>query len=146
MAVGPSVLLLTYVEDERELYGDALREAGFDVTLCSDPLCVLDEIIKKQPVALVTRILQPGFDIDGVELTRRIRQDNRTKHIRVVVVTSLVEPRFRRAAIEAGCDAFLPLPVLPDDVVGTVRRLIAPQPAPEEPPPAERRRSQRPIV
>jgi CheY-like chemotaxis protein len=146
MAARPSVLLLTYVEDERELYGDALRQAGFDVTVCSDPLSALDEAVSKQPVALVTRILQPGFDMDGIELTRRIKQDDATKHIHVVIVTSQIEPRFRQAAKEAGCEAFLPLPVLPDEVVGTVRRLIAPQPSAGDPPPAERRRSQRHIV
>lgn len=119
------VLLVNYVADERAMYGDALRAAGFAVQTCEDPIRALDDAIAHQPQVVITRIVQPGFAIDGIELARRIKQHERTRDAAVIITTARIEPSYRSAAAAAGCDAYLLLPYLPDALVTEVRRVLA---------------------
>jgi CheY-like chemotaxis protein len=121
-ASGRSAFLLSYVEDEREMYGAALWAAGFLVTVFLDPLLALEQALSSHPDVLVARVLQPGQAIDGIELTRRLRSDRRTERLGVVLITSHIEPAYRDAALGAGCDEFLLLPALPSDVVAASHR------------------------
>jgi len=45
--------------------------------------------------------------LDGLELTRRIRADQRLRSVPVILVTSLDSPEDRAAGLEAGADAYL---------------------------------------
>ena len=119
-----SVLLVTYNDDERQLYGDALEQAGFSVTRLSDPHETLRLATSQAPAAIVTRILQPGYAMDGIELTRAIRGNESTASVPVIIITSLLQPEHRVAAVAAGCDEYLLLPVLPDELVAVVKRVV----------------------
>ena len=120
----PLAFLVSYVEDEREMYGEAMKLAGFEVRTFADPSQALTAAIADQPGIVVTRILQPGFDLDGLELTRRIRRHPRTQGAAVVAITSLIANVHRAAAAEAGCDTLLALPCLPDELVTQIRQTL----------------------
>ncbi len=51
---------------------------------------------------------------------RRLRGDPRTRHLLVLVVTGRVFPEDRAAAEQAGADAFLAKPCLPDVLLKAV--------------------------
>lgn len=122
---GPLTFLVSYVPDEREMYGEALKIAGFDVRTFADPFNALDAAVSTQPGVVVTRILQPGFAVDGLELARRIRRHPRTHGAAVLVITSLNANTHRAAAVEAGCDRLLMLPCVPDELVHQIRQTVA---------------------
>ena len=103
--------LLTYNADERELYGDASS------TPC-EPLKAV-----KSPAALITRILQPGPGIDGIDLTHLIKSSPATASIAIIITTSFPQAEYREAARAAGCDEYLLLPVLPDELVAVMNRV-----------------------
>jgi CheY-like chemotaxis protein len=105
------------------MYGEALKAAGFDVWTFADPFKALDSTIAAQPGTVVTRILQPGFHIDGLELTRQIRQHPRTREAAVLAITSR-NANVHRAAVEAGCDCILMLPCLPDELIRQIRQAV----------------------
>ena len=119
-----TVLLVTYNDDERQLYGDALEHAGFSVSRLSDPHEALRLATSQPPAAIVTRILQPSYSMDGIELTRAIKGHASTASVPVIIITSLLQPEHRVAAIAAGCDDYLLLPVLPDELVAAVKRVV----------------------
>jgi CheY-like chemotaxis protein len=118
-----NVILLTYNADEREMYGDALDHAGFRVFRVSDPSEALRLANEEAPAVLITRILQPGYAMDGIELTRKVKSSPTTASIPVVITTSLLPSEHREPAYAAGCDEYLLLPVLPDELVSVVSRL-----------------------
>ena len=120
----PLTILLTYHDDERQLYGDALERAGFSVTRLSDPHEALRVAAAQRPAALITRILQPGYSMNGIDLTRAIKSNASTASIRVIIITSLMQPEHRHAATAAGCDEYLLLPVVPDELVSAVNQQI----------------------
>lgn len=119
------IVVLDYVDDERAMYAEALRAAGFIVETFDDPIRALERVNAVVPGAVVTRIMQPGSTIDGLEFARRLKADDRTQAVPLIVVTSRIEPEFRSRGSEAGCDAYLLLPCLPDRLIAVVERLLS---------------------
>ncbi len=73
---------------------------------------------------IVTGLLLPG-DMDGIEFIARLKRDERTKRIPVIVLTACAWKSDRERARQAGCDLFLAKPCLPDDMARHVKRLLA---------------------
>jgi CheY-like chemotaxis protein len=73
---------------------------------------------------IVTGLLLLG-DIDGIEFIARLKRDERTKRIPLIVVTACAWQSDRHRAEEAGCDIFLAKPCLPDHLLREVRLLLA---------------------
>lgn len=119
----PSVLLVEDDRDGRRMYAEWLTHAGFTVDEAHNGLQALERAFEAVPDVVVTDLNIPG--IDGFELTRRLKQDPRTRDVPVLAVTGYAafaaDPgRARRA----GCDAVLPKPCTPDDLEAAVRVLM----------------------
>ena len=71
---------------------------------------------------MITAIRMPA-SFDGVELVRRLREDERTKEKPVIVRTACAFDPDQSRAFSAGCDVFLPKPCLPESLVGETERL-----------------------
>lgn len=123
-ASGPSVLL---VEDDgagRRLYAEWLTGAGFSVREAHNGLQALEHALESIPDVVVTDLNIPG--IDGFELTRRLKQDPRTRAVPVVAVTGYAAFQADPArAIRAGCAAVLEKPCSPDDLEAAIRTLLS---------------------
>jgi len=119
----PLVLL---VEDDREgrlMYAEWLQHAGFRVEQAHNGLQALERAFDLLPAAIVTDLNIPG--IDGYELTRRLKADERTMRIPVIAVTGYAPfTQDPSRADRAGCDAIIPKPCLPDDLESTIRSLL----------------------
>ena len=122
-ASGPSVLLVEDDTEGRRLYAEWLTQAGFDVTQAHNGLQALERAFESVPDIVVTDLNIPG--IDGFELTRRLKQDPRTRTVPVVAVTGYAAFQADPGrAIRAGCDAVLEKPCSPEDLEAAIRTLI----------------------
>ncbi len=105
------------------MYAEWLTGAGFHVQQAHNGLQALDRALAFLPDIVVTDLNIPG--IDGFELTRRLKQDQRTCEIPVLAVTGYAafasDPG---RAFRAGCDAVLPKPCSPEELEIAIRRLI----------------------
>ena len=119
----PRILLVEDDEDGRRLYALWLTQAGFSVTQAHNGLQALEGAFESVPDLVVTDLNIPG--IDGFELTRRLKQDPRTRQVPVVAVTGYAAFQADPGrAIRAGCDAVLEKPCSPDDLESAIRTLI----------------------
>ena len=122
-SISPVVLLLVQVDvDSREMYAEFLRYHGFltiPVKTASDALTVAPHAD-----VIVTETLLPGR-IDGIEFIARLKRDERTRTIPVIALTVCAWETERERAEEAGCEAFLAKPCLPDALLREVRRVLA---------------------
>jgi two-component system, cell cycle response regulator DivK len=106
-----TVLLVESSQDDRAMYAEYLRLAGFAVVETDDTAAAIPLAVHADVV--VTGVRVPG-PYDGVELIRRMRADRRTREKSVIVLSaSVLQPDHHRAW-SAGCDAFLLKPCLPD--------------------------------
>ena len=120
---GPSVLLVEDDSAGRRMYADWLTQAGFSVNQAHNGLQALERAFDSVPDIVVTDLNIPG--IDGFELTRRLKQDPRTRTIPIVAVTGYAAFQADPGrAIRAGCDAVLEKPCSPDDLETAIRTLI----------------------
>jgi len=63
-------------------------------------------------------------EIDGWEATRRLKGDERTRHIPIIALTAHALATDRSKAQEVGCDGYLAKPCEPRRVVAEVERFI----------------------
>ena len=62
--------------------------------------------------------------MDGWEATRRLKADERTAHIPIVALTGHALAGISEGAQQAGCDAFVTKPCLPDALVAEIQRML----------------------
>jgi signal transduction histidine kinase len=78
--------------------------------------------VEHLPSLIITDMMMP--EIDGMELTRRLRTDARTRHIPIVMLTARSDVEDRIAGLEAGVNAYLAKPFSTKELVSTVRSLV----------------------
>ena len=119
----PSVLIVEDDRDGRLLLVEWLEQAGFRVEQAHNGLQAFERAVQDAPDVIVTDLNIPG--IDGFELTRRLKQDPRTRDVPVLAVTGYAafaaDPS---RAHRAGCDAVLEKPCPPGDLEAAIRRLM----------------------
>lgn len=120
--VAPLVLLADDHEDARDLYSDALADAGFRVAHAVDGDHALLKIITLMPDVVVMDLAMPV--LDGWEATRHMKTHPKTSHIGVVVLTGQATPEALERAANAGADVVLTKPCTPDALLVVLRRLL----------------------
>jgi signal transduction histidine kinase len=99
----------------------ALRR-HFRVFTAADGLRGLDLVIQQRPNLVVTDLMMPG--IDGLELTRRLKEDGRTRHIPIVMLTARGELEDRVKGLETGVNVYLRKPFSPKELITCARQLV----------------------
>jgi len=117
------VLLVSESSDEREMYAASLQRSGFCTLQAANAADGYRLASELDPSAIVTDVRLDGGE-DGLDLTRRLKQDERTRRVPVVVLTGYVFPHDRDVAARAGCDRFVPKPCLPDSLSKVVSDLV----------------------
>lgn len=104
------------------MYAESLGACGFSVAEAETGDEAVAKAFELLPDAIVMDLSLPGMD--GWTATRTLKMDARTRSIPVVALTGHARTDAPAAAREAGCDAFLIKPCLPEDMVATVRRVL----------------------
>lgn len=116
------MLVVDDFQDAREMYAECLDQSGFRVAQAESGDEAVAKALALQPALIVMDLALPGMD--GWTATRTIKTDARTSRIPVVALTGHARSDASSAAHEAGCDAFLTKPCLPDEMVQIVRRML----------------------
>ena len=111
--------------DSRDIYAEYLRLSGWEVEDVTDGEEALAVAATFGPHVIVMDVGMPA--LDGLETTRRLKRDARTRHVPVVCVTSYTHRE--HDALRAGCAAFVPKPCEPAALLALIERMVA-QPAP----------------
>lgn len=118
----PLVLVVDDYQDAREMYAEYLSVSGFRVAEARTGGEAVQKAFALCPDLILMDLSLPGMD--GSEATRRLKADERTKQIPIVVLTGHAFADASGEAHRAGCDAFVTKPCLPDDIVVEVRRML----------------------
>jgi two-component system cell cycle response regulator DivK len=105
----PKILLVEDNEMNRDMLSRRLQRRGHSVVIANDGEEGLSLASKEMPDIILMDISLPMMD--GCEVTRRLKADERTRHIPVIALTAHALVTDRVKAINAGCDDYDTKPV-----------------------------------
>ena len=121
------ILLVEDNEMNRDMLSRRLARHGYEVTIAVDGGEALARARELLPALILMDLSLPV--IDGWEATRRLKQDESTRHIPVIALTAHAMTGDREKALEAGCDDFDTKPVDLPRLLGRIEALLGGPPA-----------------
>ena len=92
-----------------KLFSDLLQFEGHEMLKAADAETAQIVLAGTLPEMILMDIALPGMD--GLTLTRKLKADARTRHIRIVALTAFAMKGDEEKAIEAGCDGYISKPI-----------------------------------
>ena len=123
---GDERLEILVVEDsptQAELLRHLLEQSGYHVTLASTGAQALALLVERLPSAVISDITMPGMS--GYELCRRIRADERTRDIPVILLTSLASSEDVLQGLACGADSFITKPYSEHYLITNIQQVLA---------------------
>ena len=106
---GKNILLVEDNEVNRRLAGFLLRSQGYQVREATSASEAFQLLETDRPDLIVMDIQLPGMD--GLEATRKLKEQSATADIPVIAVTSFAMKGDREKALAAGCAGYVTKPI-----------------------------------
>ena len=100
------------VEDNKadvRLLKDILERSGYETLQTGDGWEAIKLALAHLPALILMDLQLP--EISGLEVTRRLKDDDRSRHIPIVAVTAFATGWHKREALNSGCDAYVSKPI-----------------------------------
>jgi two-component system phosphate regulon response regulator PhoB len=113
------------VEDEqaiREMVGFALKKAGMQFEEATDAEQALVAIASNPPDLVLLDWMLPGMS--GVDLARRLRHDDVTAGLPIILLTARVEESDRVHGLEVGADDYITKPFSPRELIARINAVL----------------------
>lgn len=121
---GKSVLL---VDDDlalREMYSERLKAEGFVVEMAQDGEEALKKAGDVNPNIILLDIMMPK--LNGLDVLKRLKENEATKAIPVIVLTALIQDREKFEGMTRGAaDYLVKSETMPGEVVSKINRVLA---------------------
>jgi two-component system phosphate regulon response regulator PhoB len=117
--MGGSILV---VDDEaaiRDLLAANLQRAGYKVMTAGDVPQAEALVRDTRPDLVLIDWVLPG--IPGLTFARRLRADNRTKDVSIVLLTARAEEQDKVTALESGCDDYVTKPFSARELLARIK-------------------------
>ena len=106
-----------------KLVSDVLAYEGHDVLKAVDAEEAQLVLADTLPDLILMDIALPGMD--GLTLTRKLKADERTRHVRIVALTAFAMKGDDQKAFDAGCDGYITKPIDTRKLPGQVVEFLA---------------------
>ena len=113
------------VDDEaaiRDMLSIALEAADYNVLQAENAQQAHASIIDRQPDLILLDWMMPGTT--GLELLRRLKRDELTEKIPVIMLTAKAEEDSKISGLDAGADDYIPKPFSPRELISRVKAVM----------------------
>ncbi len=114
------ILVVDDYEDKLKLIRVVLSKEGYEVRTAIDAEDALRSLGEFHPGLILMDIQMPGMD--GLELTRLLKADNKTHDLPIVALTAYSMKGDQERFMAAGCDGYIPKPISIPTFASEVRR------------------------
>jgi len=121
---GELVLVVDDTPANQKLLKILLAGEQYDVRVAGNAEEALTVLETFRPQMILMDILLPG--VDGLELTRQLRADPRTRDIHILGLTACAMPGDAERVLAAGCDGYLTKPIDVHSFLATVAGHLRP--------------------
>jgi chemosensory pili system protein ChpA (sensor histidine kinase/response regulator) len=122
----PQIPLVLVVDDSitvRRVTQRLLAREGYRVALAADGLQALAKLAEERPAVVLSDIEMPRMD--GFDLARNIRGDERLSKLPIIMITSRIAEKHREHARELGVDHYLGKPYSEEELLSLVKHYCA---------------------
>ncbi len=122
MALRKTILI---VEDEkpiREMVSFALGRAGYDLVEAGDVTEAFEQMSQKLPDLVLLDWMLPGAS--GIEFARRMKRDELTRDVPIVMLTARGEEEDKVSGLEAGADDYITKPFSPRELMARIKAVL----------------------
>ena len=119
------ILSILVVDDDPDVTAAAsaaLEAAGHTVEVLHDSTKALARLEDKKPDVMLVDIMMPN--LDGLELTKRVRAKSEYKDMKIVVVSGKAYEFDRKRAFDMGANGFVVKPIRIETFANEIERLI----------------------
>jgi diguanylate cyclase (GGDEF)-like protein len=116
------ILIADDEEDIRAFLEITLGLAGFEVLQARDGVEALELARSERPDVVVLDVMMPR--LDGLETLRRLRDDARTEHLPVLLLTARALKTHAVEGLDAGADDYLAKPFDADELLARIRAAV----------------------
>jgi adenylate cyclase len=120
MSAGATILVVDDVPQNVRLLEAILAARGYNVVSATDGNRALELVESSKPDLVLLDVMMP--EPDGYEVCRRLRADDETAVLPVIMVTASTNEKMK--AIEAGADDLIAKPFDHDELLARVRSLL----------------------
>ena len=118
----PTVLLADDDPDIRMFLEVTLSIAGFTVHTVEDGVAAVELAREVEPDLLLLDVMMPRMD--GLEATRRLRDDPKTSDIPIILVTAKAMGMDKVVGLQEGADDYVTKPFDPDELVARIEAAL----------------------
>jgi DNA-binding response OmpR family regulator len=118
----PVVLAADDDEDILELVAFRLERSGYTVLRARDGEEALRVALEAKPDLAVLDVMMPK--LDGFELTRRLRAEDATRRMPIILLTARAQDADVQAGFDAGADDYLRKPFSPQELRARVQAIL----------------------
>jgi putative two-component system response regulator len=115
----PKILVVDDEVRNRSLLEALLVPLGYEVILAADGKEALRKVQETQPDVILLDVMMP--EINGFDVAKKLKENEETKIIPIIMVTSLQDIKSRIRALDSGADDFLSKPVDHTELKARVR-------------------------
>jgi two-component system, cell cycle response regulator DivK len=120
---GERILIVDDNAINLKLVAYLMKANGYTVVTALDAESAIEAIRANHPDVILMDIQLPG--IDGLELTRRLKADPKTRDIVIVAVTAYAMKGDQAKALAAGCDDYITKPIDTRTLPETIAKHLA---------------------
>ena len=115
---------LLLVEDNQDLihFLQACLKYGYRLVIAHNGREGIEKAFELIPDLIVSDVMMP--EMDGFELCRQLKQDSRTSHIPIMLLTARADLDSRLQGLEQGADAYLAKPFQKAELLLRIRKLL----------------------
>ncbi len=117
----PLILIVDDNDDFRSFMKSTL-ESEYNIHEAADGLAAWEMIPELQPDFIISDVMMPVMD--GIELTRRVKNDVRTSHIPLILLTARTAEEHKIEGLETGADDYLTKPFNIEILSLRIRKLL----------------------
>lgn len=118
----PKVLVVDDEESIRDMIQFALEQSNMKVHTASSAYEAILKINEKRPDIILMDWMMPG--VSGIELTRRLRKDDHTSEIPIIMLTARITEDDKVTGLEAGADDYLIKPFSPRELMARIKAVL----------------------
>ncbi|QQG49882.1 MAG: response regulator [Candidatus Berkelbacteria bacterium] len=118
-----SILLVDDDLTLREMYSERLKAEGFSVEMAKDGEEALSMATELKPNIILLDIMMPK--INGLDVLKKLKEQDETRSIPVIVLTALIQDREKMESITRGADDYIvKSEMMPGEVIEKVKNLL----------------------